>query len=105
MLLKGILMVVIGLSGIILTIKYLVILIKKTPGNKSVIFPSMQRSNFSHREINSKVMEGKYISKVDGQALESTLDRKEIKSTVLLDEFPQDGEIEETVLLREDEMR
>lgn len=89
MFLKGVMMILIGLTGIVVTIIWFIKPIRKKYRNDKKLF-------YKEKEITS------YTNKIPNPAI---FDNKEAESTVLLDEFSQDMEVEETVLLDDREIK
>lgn len=98
MLLKGILMVHIGLSGIAATIIWFVKSIKKTDIRNINLPIDKKERSYTSGGLNTTLNE-----KIEFNNGINFLEFKEAESTVLLDDFVQAKEVEETVLLEEDD--
>lgn len=105
MLLKGILLILIGISGIAIIMTWIFKSFNRVNINKSNISRSTLEDSYYTTGVSDIIEQDKNTFDNNLKSLEFYLQRQEEKSTILLDDFIIDKETVETVLLEEEKSK
>lgn len=105
MLLKGISLIFIGISGIVITMIWIIKSFNRSNKNKSDFSHNIQEDSYYTTGISDIIKQDQNTLDNDIKPLEFYFQTQEEKSTILLDDFVINEETDETVLLEEDKSK
>lgn len=105
MLFKGIILILIGLSGIVITLIWTFKSFGKTNKDKSCFSHDTQEDSYYTTEMSEDIEQKQRILNKNIKPLGFSLKAKEAESTILLDDLVVNEYTDETVLLDEEKLK